>query len=112
MPLFFYAQKDECHYKVDKVNRVLKARILKTDWILLTKEKSTELYFSLNRIHKQKYVVFKLNKDLGCTTSYSNNRSFVKITLKNGDVITFKHFDDTYCDDFTLYGRLTYNDIT
>jgi hypothetical protein len=110
-PIWFYAQDHICHYKVNKINQIIKARVLKTDWLLLTKDKSSDLYFSLNRTGNQKYVVFKLNKDLGCTTSYSNNRSFVKVTLNNGDVITFNHFDDTNCDNFTLYGRLEKNDI-
>lgn len=105
MPLFFFAQENICHYKVDKISKVLKSRILKTDWILLTKDKSLELFFSLNRTGNQKYVVFKLNKNLGCTTN-SDENSFARITLSNGEILKLKHFGDTNCNNFSLQARL------
>lgn len=111
IPLFFYSQENTCQYKVNKISTVLKVRVLKTDRILLAKEKTSRLYFSLNRTGNKKYVVFSLDKDLGCMSSQSNNRSFVKMQLENGAIVKFGHFGDEKCEDFTLYGRLTKNDI-
>lgn len=105
MPLFIFAQENVCHYKVNKISKVLKSRILKTDWILLKKNKNLELFFSLNRTGNQKYVVFKLNKNLGCTTNY-DPKSFARITLSNEEILKLKHFGDTNCNSFYLQGRL------
>ena len=111
IPLFFYSQEDTCQYKVNEINKILKAKVIKTDQILLAKDKASRLYFSLNRTGNQKYVIFNFDKDLGCTSSDSSNKSFVKMLLENGDIVKFNHFGDTICEDFILQSRLTKSDI-
>lgn len=69
------------------------------------------LYIQLRKIGSEKYVIFKSNSDLGCTSSYKNNQSYVKIKLENNDIVTFYHRSDVDCGDYRLFGRITQSDI-
>lgn len=72
---------------------------------------SRELEIRLKRYGNSKFVVIRSQRDLGCTSSYSNSRSNVKFKLENGNIVTFYHVGDVDCGDFELLGRLTPNDI-
>ena len=48
---------------------------------------------------------------LGCASSYSHNKSFVKFKLENEDVITVFHTADIECSDFTLIGSISKSQI-
>jgi len=52
-------------------------------------------------------VIFRSLQDLGCASSYPNNRSTVQVKLQNGDIITFYHSGDVDCGTFRLEGNLT-----
>ncbi|MFL0093635.1 hypothetical protein R5N98_02875 [Tenacibaculum maritimum] len=71
-----------------------------------------EVRIELRKLNNSKFVWFHLNQDLGCAVSYKNKRSFVKIKLKNNQIVSFYHFGDTDCGDFSIVANLTNSDIS
>lgn len=48
---------------------------------------------------------------VGCASPYDNNKSYIKFKLKNKKIVTVYHIGEVNCDGFSLFGRLTANDI-
>ncbi len=65
------------------------------------------LTIELYRQGHREYVFFNLEQDLGCVSYLSNNRSYVRVTLENNQVVTFYHSWDVDCGNFKLKGRLS-----
>ena len=106
--------KEMCHYTENGVDDFSNYLKVFTRNYILTGEKysyNAELSISLRKVNDTKYIVFESEKDLGCSSSYERNQSFVKIKLENGALVTFYHRGDTDCGDFRLFGRLTQKDI-
>lgn len=70
-----------------------------------------EISIELRRIENSRFIWFHSYRDLGCTSSYDNNKSYVKIKLENNDILTFHHIGDVDCSEFSLLTRLTLSDI-
>ncbi|MFD1017429.1 hypothetical protein [Winogradskyella rapida] len=87
-----------------------KIKVIETTYYSIT----LDYYLSvkLKKYGNKNYIYFSLNADLGCASSYKNSQSYVKIYLDNDDIITFYHYGDIDCADFTLKGILTSDDIS
>lgn len=71
-----------------------------------------ELSLELRRSGNSKYIWFYSNKDLGCVSSYKANRASVKFKLENGVIVSFYHFGDVDCSEFSIIANLTAGDIS
>ena len=58
-----------------------------------------------------KSVILMLNKELGCVSPYRGKQSRVRVTLENGDIITFLHYGKVSCGNFKLIGKLTASEV-
>ena len=105
--------KSKCHYsengfdEFDKVNKKITERynLNEIDFF------KGEIRIQLEKTGNTKYIWFFTYFDLGCASSYSNDQSYIKVKLENGDILTFYHIGDIDCGDFTLVSRLTENEI-
>ncbi len=108
-----YKYHNECTYDLKEVDEF--TGILRKNTILYDLDGygvyNGELKIQLRRYGSSKYIRIKSFHDLGCTSSYSSNKSTVKFKLENGDIVTFYHSDDIDCGNFDLLGKLTQNDI-
>lgn len=99
--------RDSCHYLMNEYDETYNVRTIKTDPYRVSKNLTIELYeYGQNR-----QVFFNLSQDLGCASYLLNNRSYVKVTLENDRVVTFYHFWDIDCGNFSLKGRLSNSQI-
>ncbi|MCH7784398.1 MAG: hypothetical protein IIB06_03130 [Bacteroidetes bacterium] len=104
---------NDCNYIVnekDEFTKLIRKNTLKYKVDKYENNKS-DLRIQLIRYGNSKYVRIRSNRDLGCTSPYSTDKSYVKFKLENGDIVTFFHRDDIDCGNFNLLGKLTQNDI-
>jgi hypothetical protein len=73
--------------------------------------KTGSMSVQLSRIGNSSYIIFEHFVDLGCTSPYDSNKSFVKFKLENNDIVSFYHRGDIDCVNFRLIGLLTTNDM-
>lgn len=97
------ALKNDCYYLINEINDYDHVELVRTDNYKVNNNLRIELY----RKNNKKYVFFNYQGSLGCASFYSDNRSFVKVTLENNDVITFHHSWYMDCGDFSLKGSLS-----
>ncbi|CAM1370589.1 conserved exported hypothetical protein [Tenacibaculum litopenaei] len=106
---------NECHYYKNERDEFTGVYNKYTDTYNLD-DFSTSAYgevrIELRKIDNSKFIWFHLNQDLGCAVSYRNRRSFVKVKLKNNQIVSFYHFGDTDCGDFSIVAKLTNSDIS
>ncbi len=69
------------------------------------------LRFQLRKYNSEFYLVAKSYLDLGCSSPYANDRSYMKIKLLNDKVLTFYHRGDIDCSGFRIFARITNNEI-
>ena len=100
--------RTNCHYDKNEIDEFDNVRIIRTKYYWVSNNLHIELYRKGNR----KYVFFDFIGDLGCASSYSHNRSYVKVKLENNDIVTFYHSWDVDCHSFSLKGNLNNSDIT
>lgn len=98
--------KNECAYTINEVDIFDKVKIVRTSakWIV------GGLHIELYSKGGKKKVIFSAI-DLGCTSPYKNNRSWVKVMLENDDVITFYHSGNLDCGGFELWGNISNSEI-
>ncbi|WNH13117.1 hypothetical protein [Thalassobellus suaedae] len=97
----------KCHYAIDEYDEFYKKIYIRTVPYLLNENLSVELY----KYGQKVCVFFNLKQDLGCASYLPSNRSSVKVTLENNQIITFYHSWDMYCGDFSFKGRLSSSQI-
>jgi len=99
-------QKHECAFTTNEVDVFDKVKIIRTSaqWI------ADGLHITLYARGTKKEVIFSAI-DLGCTSSYKNNRSWVKVMLENNDVLTFYHSRELDCGSFELWGNISNSEI-
>tara|TARA_R110001583_G_scaffold193212_1_gene361176 strand:- start:2584 stop:3396 length:813 start_codon:yes stop_codon:yes gene_type:complete len=98
--------KNNCQYETNEIDD-FNGKVRKyTDAYLIT-EIPNYLTVQLRNFGGNYSVVFKSSQDLGCASSYANNRSSVQVKLENGDIIKFYHSGDIDCGMFRLEGHLT-----
>lgn len=99
-----------CNYLKNEIDEFTSKEVKKTNWHNIKSERDN-IYIMLRSINNMKSIGFWLNRNLGCASSYDNNKSNIKIKLENNTIVTFYHYTNLDCSDFTLFGRLTKNDI-
>lgn len=99
--------RNNCHYKRNEIDEFEKIKIIKTKYYFVSKD----LLIALSKRGNNRIVYFGLDSDLGCASPYKNDQSFVKVKLENEDIITFYHFGDIDCAEFTLMGTLTGSEV-
>ncbi|WNH07802.1 hypothetical protein [Thalassobellus suaedae] len=97
----------KCHYAIDEYDEFYKKIYIRTVPYLLNENLSVELY----KYGQKVCVFFNLKEDLGCASYLPSNRSSVKVTLENNQIITFYHSWDMDCGDFSFKGRLSSSQI-
>ncbi|MGZ0015564.1 hypothetical protein [Yeosuana sp. AK3] len=95
--------KTDCLYLLNETDVYNGTIILRTE----NYKVSDDLQIELFKKGSKKYVFFNFSGDLGCASSYTHNRSFVKIYLENNTQLTISHTWDMDCSDFSLKGMLT-----
>lgn len=95
--------KKDCLYLLNETDVFEGTPIIRTENYKVSDDLQIELFKKGNK----KYVFFNFSGDLGCASSYTHNRSFVKIYLENKDQITITHTWDMDCSNFSLKGMLT-----
>jgi len=98
--------KNDCNYYTNEVDIFDKVRIIRTS----PKEIADYLRVGFYAKGNRKEVVFHAI-GLGCTSSYENNRSWVKVMLENNDVVTFYHSGQLDCGSFELWGNISNSEI-
>jgi hypothetical protein len=96
-----------CKYLINEYDEFYKAMNIRTDAYLVNKNLTIELY----KYKQEKQVFFNLSEKLGCASYLPGNRSYVKITLENNDLITFYHSWNIDCENFSLKARLSESQI-
>lgn len=69
------------------------------------------LRMQLRRYDSEIYLVVKSIQELGCSSPYNTDRSYVKIQLLNNKILTFYHRGDLDCKRFRVFARITNNEI-
>ncbi len=106
--------ENTCHYFKNEVDEFSGKRKKITENYNLSKVKPFyhgDVHISLRNIAGRKYVRISLNRSLGCAVPFKNSRSSVKIKLNNGKIVSFYHAGDVDCGDFSIFAKLTKNDI-
>jgi hypothetical protein len=102
--------KNNCQYEVNEIDK-FDGKIVKISPAYNLHNEfgqgNSGLILRLSKVGEEYLVSFETRYDVGCTSPYSNNLSFVKVKLENGDIITFYHRGDIDCYGFRLFGRLT-----
>ena len=80
-----YSQSD-CNYDVNEIDQFNGKSKLYTKRYRVN---DLELKIQFVKINSLRYVSFNTMSDLGCSSPYSNNRSYVTILLENKDKIKF-----------------------
>jgi len=104
---------NDCNYYKNEVDEFNGQTKIFTDvYNLMNKSLSIgEFSVELRKVDNSRYIWFHSSQDLGCASSYENNKSYVKIKLENDDILTFYHIGDVDCGDFSLFARLSQSDI-
>lgn len=102
-------RRNNCHYYKNEIDEFDNVKITTTEYYRI--DDKSNLYIRLKNYNGNKTIFISLDSDLGCASSYTSNKSFVKFKLENDKIITFYHKGDIDCAEFTLIGRLTNNDI-
>lgn len=69
------------------------------------------LRLQLRKNNSESYLVAKSYLDLGCSSPYENDRSYMEIKLLNDKILTFYHRGDIDCSGFRIFARITNNEI-
>jgi len=101
-----YILKNECSYTRNEVEIFDKVKVIRTS----AKRIADGLHVILYAKGNIKKVVFS-TINLGCTSPYKNNRSWVKVMLENNDVLTFYHSGQLDCSGFELWGNVSNSEI-
>lgn len=109
--ILFIEYKNTCHFIKNEIDEFNGIKRIVTDFYKVSEHNKNVLNISLRRYGNQKTVVFESLLDLGCASPYSNDKSYVKVKLENGTIVTVYHRDDINCGNFILVGILTNNDI-
>ena len=102
--------RKKCFYEINEVNGFDKVKRIYTKEALIadgTDSEYTRISCQLRNNNGAKSVLISLNRDLGCASSLKGQKSSVRITLKNGSVISFFHYGQIECGNFKIIGRLT-----
>jgi len=105
---------NECNYTTDGIDEFTGKRRKITKYYSVDKFNvygASGLRIRFRKNGNTKYLQIESAADLGCTSSYSTDKSHVKFKLENGDIVTFYHIDDVNCSNFELLGKLTESDI-
>ncbi|MEP5503883.1 MAG: hypothetical protein ABJP80_17220, partial [Algibacter sp.] len=95
--------RNTCHYLLNEYDDYYKETTIRTEPYRLSKALTVELH----RQGRVLNIFFNLSEDLGCASYLPNNRSTVKVTLENNQVITFYHSWNMDCGDFSFKGKLS-----
>ncbi|MEP4781282.1 MAG: cell envelope integrity protein TolA [Algibacter sp.] len=95
--------RNTCHYLLNEYDDYYKETTIRTEPYRLSKVLTVELH----RQGRVLNIFFNLSEDLGCASYLPNNRSTVKVTLENNQVITFYHSWNMDCGDFSFKGKLS-----
>jgi len=109
-----YAYFNECSYTQDEIDEFTGKGRKVTNYYSIDELNIygiRTLDIRLRRNGNSKYLEVRVSSDLGCASPYPTDKSFVKIKLENGDIITIHHTWDIDCGHFNLIGNLTENDI-
>lgn len=108
--------KKDCHFEENGIDEFTNVKRVSTISFNIDNPKKIdfgggELYFQLIKLGSNKYLRIHSSYDLGCTSSYDNNKSYVKIKLENNTILTFYHIGDIDCGKFELFANLSNSDI-
>lgn len=95
--------KTECKYLINEFDEFYGIRIIRTEPYEISKQLTAELH----RQGQSKNLFLNLSEDLGCASYFTHNRSYVKITLENDEVVTLYHTWDMDCGDFSFKAKLS-----
>ncbi|GAL66221.1 SH3 domain-containing protein [Jejuia pallidilutea] len=94
--------RDSCHYQINEYDRFYNIRTIRTDAYNIAEHLTVELYKQGLKTN----VFFNLSESLGCASYLPNQRSSVKITLENGQIVSFYHSWDIHCGEFLFKANL------
>ncbi len=105
--------KSTCEYSINEVDEFnSKNKKYTKNYSLYYSDSSYGIIgISLINIDNELYVNITSNYDLGCTSSYENNKSYASVKLKNGDILKFYHRGELNCSEFNLFGRLSKSEV-
>ncbi|TLP75695.1 hypothetical protein [Maribacter sp. ACAM166] len=99
-------EKSECQYvtnEIDKFDNIQK-RLTKS---YLISTELDDLRIALGNYDGKKIFSIGSIHDLGCTSPLSNDVSFAKIKLENGEIVIIRHNGDLDCGSFGLDGVIS-----
>ena len=99
--------RNTCHYVMNEIDIFDNVRIIRTEPYKINTSLTAELYKRGN----SKQVFFNLSQDLGCASYLPSNRSYVKVTLENNQVVTFFHSWNIDCGNFRFKGVMSNSQI-
>jgi hypothetical protein len=102
--------RSKCFYdenRFDSFDKIYKKR---TTYSYL-ETKSNSFKIQLSKIGNSKYINFFAFLDIGCTSPFETNKSYVKVKLENNQIVTFYHRGKIDCGKFGLIGLITNSDI-
>ena len=102
-------RRNNCHYERNEIDQFDNILIKTTEYYLI--EESSKTYIKIKKYGNSFLIYVSIDMSLGCASSYSHNKSFVKFKLENEDVITVFHTADIECSDFTLIGSISKSQI-
>jgi len=94
--------RDSCHYQMNEYDRFYNIRTIRTDAYDIAENLTIELYKQGLKTN----VFFNLSESLGCASYLPNQRSSVRVTLENGQVVSFYHSWDIHCGEFLFKANL------
>ena len=100
--------RTRCDYQINEIDDFNHTTIVRTEKYRVNNNLEIELYKKGN----SKQAFFSSASELGCVSYFSNNRSSVKITLENNDIVTVYHSWNMDCGNFSLKGVLTNDAIS
>jgi len=106
--------KTKCHFTTNEIDEFTgKTKIITKPYSIVSiSDGIDELNIQLRRVGNQKLIFFYSYKDLGCVSSYNNNKSYVNVKLEDNLIIKFPHIGDIDCGHFVLKAQLNQSDIS
>ncbi len=95
--------RNTCHYLINEYDQFYQITTIRTEPCKLANDLTVELYKQDRKVN----IFFNLSKDLGCVSYLPNQRSSVRVTLENNQVVSFYHSWDIECGEFLFKGNLT-----
>lgn len=100
--------RNTCHYAINEFDPFYNVKTIRTDAYTVADNLTVELY----KQGRKTNIFLNAKENLGCVSYFSHNRSSIRVTLENNQVVSFYHSWDMECGEFLFKGNLSNSQIS